>query len=191
MTKHRAGSLSADDPQPPVGTIIVDRLGMRWIHSTQPGPGDGTHWLMVDKPVADPEPWARVAGNYGPVRIAGAVQVVAGGAPKPKPTRDVAPKPTRDVGGRPRVGPGIHLRLPADQIERVDQLAEAWKVTRSEAIRRLLEMSLPPRQLLTAPADDEPFTDEERTEVEAAERRLKRGEGVPLKSRRNTGKGES
>lgn len=46
-------------------------------------------------------------------------------------------------GGRPPVGPNIHLKLPPDLLRKVDDAARRWNVTRSEAIRRLLDLALP------------------------------------------------
>lgn len=45
-------------------------------------------------------------------------------------------------GGRHAVGPTIHTKLPEELIARVDLVAAAWGVKRSEAIRRLLEAAL-------------------------------------------------
>ena len=44
--------------------------------------------------------------------------------------------------GRPPVGPTVHIKLTPQLLERLDALARAWRVTRSEAIRRLLEKEL-------------------------------------------------
>jgi hypothetical protein len=55
----------------------------------------------------------------------------------------VMPKKRR---GRPASGgrdPQVVMRMPADIIKRVDQWAKLNDITRSEAIRRLVEHSLP------------------------------------------------
>ena len=52
---------------------------------------------------------------------------------------------------------------------------------RESAVRVVVQAWLDTFRLLsTAPLDDEPFTDEQRREVEEAEARLGRGEGVRL-----------
>lgn len=45
-------------------------------------------------------------------------------------------------GGRPPVGPAIHMRLPADLLLCVDQLADAEQVSRAEMVRRLVRAGL-------------------------------------------------
>ena len=49
---------------------------------------------------------------------------------------------TTDKGGRPPVGPTVHVKLPADIIRQLDELAGTWGLSRSETIRRLLELAL-------------------------------------------------
>jgi Ribbon-helix-helix protein, copG family len=47
--------------------------------------------------------------------------------------------------GRPPTGgrdPGIHIRLPEEMLSTVDAWATSKEVTRSEAIRRLVELGL-------------------------------------------------
>jgi hypothetical protein len=47
--------------------------------------------------------------------------------------------------GRPSTGgrdPGIHIRLPEEMLSTVDTWAVSKEVTRSEAIRRLVELGL-------------------------------------------------
>ncbi|MGY4567534.1 ribbon-helix-helix protein, CopG family [Bradyrhizobium sp. USDA 3256] len=54
----------------------------------------------------------------------------------------VAPKKKR---GRPPSGgrdPGVHIRLPEEMIEAIDAYSTTQSVSRSEAIRRLVEIGL-------------------------------------------------
>lgn len=48
--------------------------------------------------------------------------------------------------GRPPLGPRgsaeVHVKLPAEQVVRLDHLAMVWGETRSEVVRRLLGESL-------------------------------------------------
>ncbi|MDJ0342263.1 hypothetical protein QMK19_03555 [Streptomyces sp. H10-C2] len=52
--------LTSCDPEPPLGTMVLC-LGARWINL-----GDG--WVQADGE-GDPESWAKIAGNYGPVTV--------------------------------------------------------------------------------------------------------------------------
>lgn len=60
--------LRAADPEPPAGSVVVDDCGLTWVN-------DGyrpTCWVRPDltaEGVHDPESWAKVAGNYGPVTV--------------------------------------------------------------------------------------------------------------------------
>lgn len=45
-----------------------DDLGREWEHAESPW-FDTTYWLPADDPGGDPESWAKVAGNYGPVTL--------------------------------------------------------------------------------------------------------------------------
>lgn len=60
-------ALTADDPQPPLGSIVEDATGVEWLHV--PGVHGGTYWLRRDGLDGDPESWTKVAGNYGPVKL--------------------------------------------------------------------------------------------------------------------------
>ncbi len=51
---------------------------------------------------------------------------------------------------------------------------------RAQAVAEVIETWQEAQALLYAPADDEPYTDEERAEDDAALERLGQGEGVPL-----------
>jgi len=51
---------------------------------------------------------------------------------------------------------------------------------RDQAVAELIQTWHEAQALLYAPVDDEPYTDEERAEDDAALERLERGEGVPL-----------
>ena len=64
-------SLTAADPQPPRGTVVRDDCGVTWQRDYCEG-----YWLRADSPDGDPESWAKIAGNYGPVVI-----IVAPGFP--------------------------------------------------------------------------------------------------------------
>lgn len=52
--------------------------------------------------------------------------------------------------GRPEIGPTISIRLTPDLLEEVDANAESAKVSRAEAIRRLLRIALHGHELTTA-----------------------------------------
>lgn len=57
--------LWSGDPEPAVGTIVMDvdgRVWRRWQESER-----GKDWIRSDGVDDDPESWVRVAGNYGPV----------------------------------------------------------------------------------------------------------------------------
>lgn len=56
--------LTAVDPQPPAGAVVLDGCGMKWI-STGDYPAA---WIPADGD-GDPETWTKIAGNYGPVTI--------------------------------------------------------------------------------------------------------------------------
>lgn len=59
-------TLTANDPQPPIGSVVTDATGMDWIRV---GSRDGySNWLPYDNLDADYESWTKVAGNYGPVK---------------------------------------------------------------------------------------------------------------------------
>lgn len=55
--------LTSADPEPPVGTLVTDDCGGTWVNS-----GEYLHWVRIDRG-DDPESWAKIAGNYGPVTI--------------------------------------------------------------------------------------------------------------------------
>lgn len=60
--------LTATDPEPPVGTLVVDDCGVEWEN-------DGYRpccWIRsgrIQQDIHDPETWRKIAGNYGPVTI--------------------------------------------------------------------------------------------------------------------------
>lgn len=57
--------LTANDPEPPVGSVVTDDTGMEWIRmASRHGL---SNWLPLDNVTADYESWTKVAGNYGPV----------------------------------------------------------------------------------------------------------------------------
>lgn len=59
--------LTSADPEPPVGTVVRDDCGVRWVHEgAQYRPAC---WSRLDVDIHDPETWAKVAGNYGPVMV--------------------------------------------------------------------------------------------------------------------------
>jgi hypothetical protein len=56
--------LTSSDPQPPVGTLVRDDGGFRWVNSgLRP-----CAWESADFDSA-PVSWTKVAGNYGPVTV--------------------------------------------------------------------------------------------------------------------------
>lgn len=61
----RARLLTASDPEPPSGTVVRDSAGGgTWEHYE-----DGGYWVRTDIDDCDPESWAKIAGNYGPVTV--------------------------------------------------------------------------------------------------------------------------
>lgn len=56
--------LTAADPEPSVGTLVTDACGARWGNV-------GDYWVPMDVKGGDwdPESWAKIAGNYGPVTV--------------------------------------------------------------------------------------------------------------------------
>ena len=66
----------------------------------------------------------------------------------------------------------------ADLHRLVDELPDDALDSAERLLRRATDPMI--RVLDAAPPDDEPFTDEERAEVDEARRRLDRGEGIPL-----------
>lgn len=60
---HRV--LRASDPQPPAGTWVRDDCGTVWVNDAH----RPCCWVRPDAGVHDPESWAKVAGNYGPVTV--------------------------------------------------------------------------------------------------------------------------
>jgi hypothetical protein len=67
--------MTANDPEPPLGSIVEDATGVEWLRTR--AVHDGVYWLRRDNLDGDPESWAKVAGNYGPVKLKG-----------PTPTRE-------------------------------------------------------------------------------------------------------
>jgi len=60
--------LTANDPEPPIGTVVRICDGTHWVRTPQPW--GGTYWLPVnDMAGGDPESWTKIAGNYGPVTV--------------------------------------------------------------------------------------------------------------------------
>ncbi|MFJ8966057.1 DUF6221 family protein [Lentzea sp. NPDC102401] len=57
-------AMTANDPEPPPGSIVDDATGVQWLRST-----GGEYWLRLDDLDGDPESWTKVAGNYGPVKL--------------------------------------------------------------------------------------------------------------------------
>lgn len=59
--------LTASDPEPPPGTVVIDADGRKWRSWIDSWP---CHWLLEDGDErSDPESWIKVAGNYGPVQV--------------------------------------------------------------------------------------------------------------------------
>jgi len=56
-------TLTSSDIPPPPGTIVMDDCGIRWTRD------DDGWWLREGSCDSDPESWAKIAGNYGPVRV--------------------------------------------------------------------------------------------------------------------------
>jgi hypothetical protein len=56
--------LTSVDPEPPVGTLVRDDCGTRWGNV-------GDYWVPMDAKGDgwEPESWAKIAGNYGPVTV--------------------------------------------------------------------------------------------------------------------------
>lgn len=57
--------LTAADPEPPKGTVVVDDCGVTWEN-------DGYRpccWIRPEATQHDPETWRKIAGNYGPVTV--------------------------------------------------------------------------------------------------------------------------
>jgi hypothetical protein len=60
--------LTSTDPEPPVGSRVVDDCGLVWVN-------DGHRpccWVRADlvaEDMHDPETWRKIAGNYGPVTV--------------------------------------------------------------------------------------------------------------------------
>lgn len=59
--------LTSADPQPPVGAIVRDDMGVRRFHV--PDGYGGSYWINLDNDEGDPESWGKIAGNYGPVAV--------------------------------------------------------------------------------------------------------------------------
>lgn len=79
--------LTAADPEPAAWTIVRDDTGCQWVR--QPGRVP-CGWISEhDTAAVDPESWAKVAGNYGPVTV---LFTPTAGAPevKPQPRPDLA-----------------------------------------------------------------------------------------------------
>jgi hypothetical protein len=58
--------LSSTDPEPPVGSVVVDCEGRRWRRFEE----GRRSWAQVGDDIDDDtESWTRVAGNYGPVLL--------------------------------------------------------------------------------------------------------------------------
>lgn len=57
--------LTANDPEPPISSMVKDATGMWWVHV--PASYGRSYWLPYRNLAADPESWIKVAGNYGPV----------------------------------------------------------------------------------------------------------------------------
>ena len=53
--------LTSSDPEPPIGSRVLDDIGMRWMRH------ENGYWLPATG--GDPESWVKVADNYGPVRL--------------------------------------------------------------------------------------------------------------------------
>lgn len=76
--------LTAADPEPAAWTIVRDDTGCQWVR--QPG-REPCGWISEhDKNAADPESWAKVAGNYGPVIV---LFMPPADAPELKPKPDL------------------------------------------------------------------------------------------------------
>jgi hypothetical protein len=57
--------LTANDSEPPVGSVVTDDTGMEWVRlASSMG---FSNWLPLQNLAADYESWTKVAGNYGPV----------------------------------------------------------------------------------------------------------------------------
>lgn len=57
--------LTSADPEPPPGTLVRDRWGCEWRRWGKDG---NDLWWRADAD-DDPESWAKIAGNYGPVTV--------------------------------------------------------------------------------------------------------------------------
>jgi hypothetical protein len=57
------GELTSVDPEPGVGTVVKDDLGVRWERH-----GEG-YWVHECCPSGEAESWCKIAGNYGPVTV--------------------------------------------------------------------------------------------------------------------------
>jgi hypothetical protein len=56
--------LTASDPEPPAGAVVVTAGGSRYVN-------DGPEYAPANwsSDAGEPETWLKVAGNYGPVRL--------------------------------------------------------------------------------------------------------------------------
>lgn len=62
--------LTSSDPEPGRDVVVEEQDGTRW-HRTDGGDHDGAaNWEKVGVDYFEPESWTKVAGNYGPVRVA-------------------------------------------------------------------------------------------------------------------------
>lgn len=62
-----APQLTSNDPEPPVGTRVTDANGDEWEHVA--AVAGGSYWLQNHTHYAEPESWAELIENYGPVKL--------------------------------------------------------------------------------------------------------------------------
>lgn len=55
------------DPEPPLGTVVVDQDGLAWVRSPDYGTRFG--WGTVIPDAGECRSWVRLAGNHGPVVV--------------------------------------------------------------------------------------------------------------------------
>lgn len=54
--------LTPDDPEPGIGSVVVDSLRDYWRR-------EPSGWILMNGRGSDPESWHKVAGNYGPAQL--------------------------------------------------------------------------------------------------------------------------
>lgn len=61
--------LTSADPEPVHGIRVRDDTGVFWERTDDHGRDGWANWERVDARLFDPEPWTKIAGNYGPVIV--------------------------------------------------------------------------------------------------------------------------